>query len=108
MTDQELDVLLDKAKPALRTAIRAVLEKGAPGYLLTIAQMSLPNGQTWDITCGMFNEPLGKMVEAIAVTGFKQQMDSFAKLQAPAGTPGGKPAAGPPKGPAKAFSVPGV
>jgi hypothetical protein len=68
MTDTQLDELIDRAKPDLRIALRAVLSGGGSdkaAHLFNIGRIPLPKGGHWDITCVMLTEPQTKMLEAL-------------------------------------------
>lgn len=87
MTDQELDSLIDTAKPTIRTMLRAVIEQGQHGGMFNIAAIPLPNGQVWDVVCGVFSEPASKLLAAMLAQGVPHMMESFAKLALKPGQP---------------------
>lgn len=78
MTDQQLDELIDRAKPDLRKALRMILESQTGGHLFNIASQRLPSGARWDVVVAVLNEPTGRLVEAV-LEGTDRMTQSFVK-----------------------------
>lgn len=79
MTDQELDVLLDQARPTLRTALRQVIEQKQTAMMFPLGLIKFPNEQKWDITCFVMIEPLAKLIAPLVLHGIPGMFESQIK-----------------------------
>jgi hypothetical protein len=89
MTDQDLDALIEQARPELRTALRGILEGKHPDMMFPLGRIPFPNQQFWDVTCLVMIEPIHKLIAPLLVHGIPNMFASQAK-------PHMKPGAAPP------------
>lgn len=70
MTDQELDEILDRNKPQIREALRALLvDRVAPGLMIqNVALMPFPNGQAWRLDLFIALEPMSTLMHGVMVS----------------------------------------
>jgi hypothetical protein len=84
VSDEEIDALIDRAKPELRKAFRSILN-GSAVHFFNIGSQPLTSGERWDVVACIMSEPISRLVES--VTGGVEKMGlSYAKLTAPAPT----------------------
>lgn len=97
-TDEQLNALIEQAKPALRESIRAAIEKLAPIQMFEIAKVPLQSGQQWQLVIAVMLEPMSALVSGTVLQGVPTMMAAYEKLQKPA-APAPKP---------NAFGIPGA
>ena len=95
LTDESIDALIEAARPALRSSIRASIEKLVPVHMFEVAKIPLPSGQQWQLVIAVMTEPMSSILAATALQGFPAMLAAFEKMQKPAAPPSG-------------FSIPGA
>ncbi len=79
MTDQELDALIETARPILRKAIQSVIEQKQYAVMMPLGVIQFPNQQHWDVTCFILIEPLAKLIAPLVLHGIPNMFGSQAK-----------------------------
>jgi hypothetical protein len=83
ITDQQIDALIETARPQLRAMIRGVFQ-GEPLHFLKIGEQPLPSGQTWQVVVAVMNEPFAAVASGTLMQGVPALMKAYEKLNKPA------------------------
>lgn len=98
VTDEQLDSLIEAARPNLRNCFRAAIEQHAPVHFFEVAKLPLASGAEWSLVIAVMIEPFAALAGATMLQGMPAMQAAYAKLQkAPETAPLGS-----------GFSVPGT
>ena len=108
MTDEQLDAIIEAAKPNLRTAIRQTTEQKQLAMMLNLGMVTFSNKQTWNVSCFVMTEPMAELVGPLIMHGVPNMIQAQMKPHMKPGEAPPSPAqpAQPPK--RGGFSIPGA
>lgn len=84
ITDQQIDDLIEAAKPNFRIALRAAMEHSAPAHMFEIAKLPLTSGQEWPVVVAILLEPMAAMLTHTILQGVPAMFAAYEKAQKPA------------------------
>lgn len=85
VTDEQLDALIERARPEIRRSLRGILN-GEAVHLFNIAEQPLPAGGSWAVVCCILSEPLACLTESV-LKGADAMGNSYQKLHGPPKSP---------------------